>query len=165
MSDFLKDLQQPEYVHVVLNHLPLTGLCAAVLCLAGALVLKSRPALFLGLTLVFLFSMSAWPVYEYGQQSYDRVLSMADEDGGKYLARHAAMAGRWLFLFFVTAALAAGAMIVGWKRPRFLTAAVLLVLLLALGSLGAGAVIADCGGKIRHREFRVGPAPAEPQNP
>jgi hypothetical protein len=29
------------------------------------------------------------------------------------------------------------------------------VLLLALGSLVAGAVIADCGGKVRHREFRT----------
>ena len=31
MSIFLKNLQQPEYVHVLLNHLPLTGLFAAAL--------------------------------------------------------------------------------------------------------------------------------------
>ena len=31
-------LQQPEYVHVLINHLPLTGLFAALLCLIGALI-------------------------------------------------------------------------------------------------------------------------------
>ena len=41
-----KLLQQPEYVHVLINHLPLTGLFAALLCLIGALITRKRVAIY-----------------------------------------------------------------------------------------------------------------------
>ena len=162
MSAFLKYLQKPEFVHVLLNHLPLTGLFGALLALVGALVARDRRALFIALALVMLFSLSAWPVSEYGEEAYDRVLAMSDHDGAAYLARHRQLAERWLFTFYVTAGAAAVAMVVGVKRPRFFCVAASAAALLAASSLVAGAVIADCGGKIRHREFRIGPAPMEP---
>lgn len=159
MSAFLKGLQQPEYVHVLLNHLPLAGLFAAVLSLLVALVARNRTSMLIALGLVALFSLTAWPVSEYGQDGYDRVLAMSDDDGAAYLARHRELAERWVFLYYVTAAAAVAAVVVGMKWPRFIGVAAAVAGLLALGSLVAGAVIADCGGKIRHREFRFGPAP------
>lgn len=162
MSTFLKSLQQPEYVHVLLNHLPLAGLLAALLGLVGALAIRSRPALFVALGLVILFSLSAWPVSAYGEQAYDRVLAMSDDDGAAYLARHRELAQRWVFAFYVTAGAGAAAIVLGLKRPRAFWVAGSIVALLAAGSLAAGAVIADCGGKIRHHEFRLGPPPQEP---
>jgi hypothetical protein len=162
LSDFLKALQQPEYVHVLLNHLPLTGLFAAWLALVATLVARNRTGLFIALGLVAVFALSVWPVVEYGEQGYDRVLAMSDDDGAAYLARHRELADHWAFLFYVTAAAAAAAVVVGVKWPRFLYAAVIVTGLLALASLISGGVIADCGGKVRHREFRFGPPPPEP---
>ncbi len=162
MSAFWDTLQQPEYVHVLLNHLPLTGLFAAWLCLVGALVIRHRGTALVGLLLVSLFALSAWPTYEYGQQGYDRVYSMADRDGDAWLKAHRELAERWIWLYFVTAGLGVAGMVAGWRRPKWLWAATLAVILLALGSMLAGTVIADYGGRVRHGEFRNGPAPSVP---
>lgn len=152
-------LQKPEYVHVLINHLPLTGLFAALVALVAALIIRRPAAIFLALALVCAFSLSAWPVFEYGQAAYDRVYSMADQAGDAYLARHRELAERWVWLFYMTAGAAALALVAGWKRPKWLSPSGVVVAALAAGSLAAGAVIADCGGKVRHREFRTGPPP------
>ncbi len=157
LSVLSKSLQQPEYVHVVLNHLPITGLGVAFLGLVAGLVLRQRALLFLGLVLVSLLSLSAWPVAEYGEQGYDRVLSMADDDGQIYLERHRDLAEKWLFLFYLTAVAGAAAIAIGWKWSRFLWPASLAVAILCLGSLVAATFIAESGGVVRHREFRFGP--------
>ncbi len=161
VSYFRTAFQQPEYVHVLLNHFPLAGLAVAVLFLAGAVVLNSRPALFLGLALVSLMALSAWPVSVFGERAYDRVLSMSDADGEGWLKYHAQLAHHWVFLYYVAGAAALTAMLAGWKRPALLRVASLAVVIVALGALAAGAVIAEYGGRIRHREFRYGPPPAE----
>jgi hypothetical protein len=149
-----KLLQQPEYVHVLINHLPLTGLFAALLCLIGALVTRNRAAIYLGMALVSVFALSVWPVSEYGEDGYDRVYSMADDAGGTYLKQHKELAERWTWVFYVTAAVSAVGMVAGWKWPKCLWATAFAVALLTTGSLCAGAVIADYGGKVRHPEFR-----------
>jgi hypothetical protein len=153
-------LHQPEYVHVLINHLPLTGLFAALLCLIGSLALRKRAAAFLGTGLVSLFSLSVWPVYAYGEAGYDRVYSMADGDGDAYLHRHKELAKRWAWLFYLTSAAGALGLVVGWKRPNCLWVFAWSTVILATGSLVAGAAIADAGGKVRHPEFRNGQPPA-----
>ncbi len=159
MNSIWTVLQQPEYVHVLLNHFPLTGLFVAVVFLAGAVVLNNRPGLFLGLGLVSLMALSAWPVSTFGERAYDRVLSMSDTAGQAWLKQHAQLAAHWVFVYYLTAAAAATAMFAGWKRPALFRAACLAVVIVALGALTAGTIIAECGGKIRHREFRLGPPP------
>src|ERR1051325_8567758 len=81
IDGFLRGLRQPEYVHVLLNPLPVYGLLVSWMALIGALISKSRRARVVALSLVFITSISAWPVYEYGEQGYDRVLAMTDDDG------------------------------------------------------------------------------------
>jgi hypothetical protein len=159
MEGFSKAMQQPEYIHVLLNHFPLTGLLVAMLLLVAALIINDRPAQFLALVMVALLALSAWPVAHFGKEGYDRVMAMSDEAGDSYLKQHEELAERWIFLYYVTAAAAAAALLVGWKQPKLLRPASGVVALLAAASLLAGAVIADCGGKIRHREFRYGPPP------
>jgi hypothetical protein len=163
LTSFREAIQQPEYVHLLLNHLPLTGLFVAVLCLAGSLVTGNRAGLFLGLGLVSLFALAAWPVSEYGEGGFDRVLSMADTDGAAYLKHHRALAERWVWLYYVTATLGVLGIVAGWKRPRWLRAVAVTVAIFALGSLLGGATVAECGGKVRHPEFRTGPPPADSQ--
>lgn len=153
-------LRQPEDVHTAINHFPLIGLFAAVLAAVAAVVVRNRTAKLIGLGLIAVLSLSAWPVYHYGEEGYDRVLSLADEDGRAFLKHHEHLAEQWVFLYFVTAGVAALGLILSWKWPRTLTPISIAVILLALASIGAGVAIAHAGGQIRHREFRIGPPPA-----
>jgi hypothetical protein len=159
MGALLRDLQQPEYVHVLLNPLPVYGLLAGWVGLIIALVLRSRRAQIATLTLVFLSSISAWPVYEFGEQGYDRVLSMTDQDGEAWLDEHMHRAEGLIWLFYVLAALSAVAIAAPIKWQKSSAPLAVAVILLAAVTLGSGAYIAYAGGRVRHREFRNEPAP------
>ena len=160
MSDaLLRELQQPEYLHVLLNPLPVYGLGIALFGLIAATYLRSRPGQITALVLVFAAAISAWPVVYHGDLAYDRVLSMADNDGQAWLKAHVHRADQLIFLYYVLAALAAGAIFIPKKWPRASTPLVIVTMLLAIVSLGAGTYIAHAGGKIRHREFRSVPPP------
>ena len=152
-------LDRPEYVHVIINHFPLIGLLVAIVALTAALVVRSHKATLIGLALVSLLALSAWPVAEYGKEGYDCVLSMSDEAGGTYLAHHRDLASRWIFLYYITAGIAALGFALAWKWPRTLVLSSVLALVLGVSSLAAGIVIAKAGGCIRHREFRTAPLP------
>jgi hypothetical protein len=155
----LRDLRQPEYIHVLLNPLPVYGLLVACVGLVIALVLRSRRAQIATLALVLISSVSAWPVYEFGEQGYDRVLSMTDEDGGAWLDEHMHRAEDLIWVFYVLAALSAVAIAAPIKWPRASLPLALAVVLLGAVTLGNGAYIAYAGGRVRHREFRNQPAP------
>ena len=159
MEDIAKSLQQPEYLHVLLNHLPLTGLVVALILLVTAIIANSRGGMYLALGAVVILSLSVWPVAYFGEAGYDRVLSMADDAGGLYLKHHHELAERWIFIYYVTAAVAVGAMIVGSRKKKWLRLLAIIAASFTAASLYFGAIIADVGGKIRHREFRHGPPP------
>ena len=89
INGFLRDLQQPEYLHVLLNPLPVYGLAVALFGLIAVLYLGSRRGQIMALILIFATAASAWPVAELGETAYDRVLSMADEPGQAWLKAHA----------------------------------------------------------------------------
>ena len=99
----LRDLRQPEYIHVLLNPLPVYGLLIAWIGLIVAFFFKNRRAQLATLVLVLISSISAWPVYEFGQQAYDRVLSMADEDGHAWLDEHRDRAEDLIWIFYALA--------------------------------------------------------------
>ena len=150
----LRELQQPEYIHVLINPLPVYGLAGGLIGLFIAICQRSRRALIATLVVVFLSAAAAWPVYQYGERSYDRVLSMADNDGRAWLAEHRQRAETLVWLFYALAGLSAIALIVPAKWPRSSTLLAISVLLLGVISLGAGGYMAYAGGRIRHREFR-----------
>lgn len=160
MSDaLLRELQQPEYLHVLLNPLPLYGLAIALFGLVAATYLGSRRGQVTALVLIFASAISAWPVVYHGDNAYDRVLSMADDDGQAWLKAHAHRADQFIYLYYALAALAAAAIFVPKKWPPSSTPLVVATILLAIVSLGAGSYIAHAGGKIRHKEFRSAPPP------
>lgn len=152
-------LNRPEYVHAALNHLPLIGLFVALVLLTIALCMRHRVMTLTGLVFVCALALSVWPVYSFGESGYDRVLSMADEPGEAFLKYHAALAHRWVFLYYLTAGVAALSFATAWKWPRVTVVGSVGAVLLGIASVIAGINIAQAGGEIRHREFRSGPPP------
>jgi hypothetical protein len=155
-------LSQPEYLHVLLNPLPIYGLGLGVFALLLALVLKTRAAQIVALAIVFVSAASAWPVAEFGEQGYDRVESMSDDAGALWLDAHAQRATRALPAFYTLAFLALAALLVPWKFPKSATPLVIATLILTLVCFGLGGWIGYAGGPIRHKEFRYGKPPEKP---
>jgi hypothetical protein len=154
IDTILRDLRQPEYIHVLLNPLPVYGLLVGWIGLLIAILLRSRKAKIATLAIVLIGSASAWPVYEFGEQGYDRVLAMSDDPGHAWLDEHMHRAEKLVFVFYALAVLSAAAIAVPIKWPKSSGPLALAVLLLGAISLGMGAYIAQAGGKVRHREFR-----------
>jgi glucan phosphoethanolaminetransferase (alkaline phosphatase superfamily) len=158
----LRDLRQPEYVHVLINQLPLLGLAMGCIGLIVALLLRSRSAKIATLVIVLISAVSAWPTYEFGEQAEDRVLTMVDDDGQAWLAAHKARAEQFINCFYALAVLSAVAIVapIKWKKSSMPLAVA--ALLMGFVVLGMGGYIAYAGGKIRHREFRNEPPPPKP---
>ena len=147
----------PEYLHVVLNHLPLFGLLIGGALLLASLIRNSDELRGAALVVVALSGLSTWPVTELGDAGFDRVLSMSNTDGQKWLKAHEARADKAVPVVYVTTALAVAVFIAARKKPALtkpLTIATLLGVGLSLVLLGW---VARAGGQIRHPEVRSGP--------
>jgi len=160
LETFLRDLRQPEYIHVLLNPLPVYGLVVGLIGLVIAICQRSRSARTVALLIVLISAAAAWPVYEYGEQAYDRVLSMADEAGQAWLAAHKERAENLIWFFYAVAILSILALIASWKWPRPSLVLSIAVLVLGAVTLGIGGYISYAGGRVRHREFRNESPPA-----
>lgn len=154
IETILRDLRQPEYLHVLLNPLPVYGLAVALFGLIAALYLGTRGGQITALVLIFACAASAWPVAHYGEAAEDRVHASVDEDGAAWLNAHAHRADNLIYAFYGLALLSAAAIFTPKKWPNTARPLVFATIVLALVSLGAGFYIAYAGGKIRHREFR-----------
>ncbi len=155
-------LNRPEYIHAAINHFPLIGVLVAMIALLLTLLARLRLGTVLCLALLAVLALSVWPVTYFGEAGYDRVLSMSDDPGQAFLRYHMHLADRWVFLYYVTAGVAALGVGLSWKWPNTLLPLSILSLVLAAASLTAGIYIAQAGGEIRHREFRTGPPPVVP---
>lgn len=162
IGSFLQDLSQPEYVHVLINPLPVYGLAIGLLGLVLALCLRSRSAQVVALLLIVLCGAIAWPVGHYGEAGYDRALSLSDDQGQAWLKVHAHRADQFIVFFYALAAVAAAAVLVPLRWPRAALGLTIITLLFSCAVLAMGGYIGYAGGKIRHREFRNEPAPAVP---
>jgi hypothetical protein len=162
MNGFSRALQQPEYVHTLINPLPVYGLGIGLVALIIAMFLRNRSAHVTALSVIFLAAASAWPVKYYGDEAYDRVLSISDETGSAWLAAHQDRADKFIWSFYLLAVAAAAAIVVPMKFPKTAMPLIISTVLLSVASLAAGGYIAYAGGKIRHREFRTGPPPPKP---
>lgn len=152
-------LSDPEYLHVLLNPLPVYGLAIATLGLVLALFLRNQRVTIAALALVFVSAISAWPTYSYGEAAYDRIKAMSDPAGEQWLDEHMARAEKLIPAFYALAALAAVGMLLPIKWPRSSVPLAVATLVFAGLTLGIGGWIAYAGGHVRHKEFRFEPPP------
>ncbi len=153
--DFLDLLTDPAYRHVLFNHVPVVGLAVALLVLACGLVIRERATTLLGLALVALTAGASIPVVNFGDAAYPEIYDTLDGYGRAWLDHHAEVADAWAPLLYATAGLALAGFAAGVLRRALLAPAAALVLVIALGALGAAALIASSGGKVKHPEFRI----------
>jgi len=163
LMDVIKaHLSQPEYLHVLINPLPIYGLGLGLLALIIALFLRSRQAQIVALILVFLSAGSAWPVAELGEAGYDKVESISDDAGALWLDAHAQRATRALPAFYLLAFVALAALLVPWKFPKSTMPLLIATLILTVVCFGLGGWIGYAGGPVRHKEFRYGKPSEKP---
>jgi hypothetical protein len=84
---------------------------------------------------------------------------MSGQPAQQWLDWHAYLAARIVWVYYATAALAAGASLCLWRVPRWQRLSLVLTLAVTLAALGLGGFLAFVGGKIRHSEFRDSPPP------
>ncbi|MDQ2867992.1 MAG: hypothetical protein M3R59_06210 [Verrucomicrobiota bacterium] len=162
MNAFLKALQQPEYVHTLLNPIPIYGLVVGVIALIAALFWRNVSVQKAALVIVFLASLSVWPVMLFGGKAKERIIPMtADADGEAWLSAHEQRADNVVWVYYTTAALSLAALVLPRFYPKARMPLVMLTALLGCGALVAGSYIAYAGGRIRHREFRLEPPPSQ----
>src|SRR5207237_908962 len=82
------------------------------------------------LALVLISAAAAWPVYEFGEEGYDRVLSMTDDDGHAWLDEHQRRAELLIYFFYALAGLSAVAIAIPIKWPTTSTSLVITTILL-----------------------------------
>ena len=161
MNTLWQHLSDPEYLHTLINPMPVSGLAIGLLALVLALFLRNQRVTIAALVLVFVCALSAWPTYHYGEAGYDRVKAMSDPAGEQWLDEHMARGEKMIWLFYVLAGVAAigvGA-VVRWPPVSF--AITVGTLVLGCATLGTGGYIAYAGGHVRHKEFRFEPPPPE----
>ncbi len=160
---FANKLRRTEYMHVLLNPIPVYGPALGAVALVAALILKSKRALFVGMLIVLLSTGAAWPVLWYGERAYDQLSPNLPPDAKQWLDLHMERAEAFIYAFYVTALLAAAGMIAG-RRMRVMTVLAALTLAGALVCAAVGGWIAHAGGQVMHSELREGPPPV-PKSP
>jgi hypothetical protein len=152
-------LQKPEYIHVVLNHLPIYGTILGALALAVSLVLRSRAAQITALVITLIAGVSAYPVLVTGQRAYKAIRSMADDTGAEALDEHMDRAEKTIGAFYFLAVLALVGLLVPFKWPKAGLPLAAVTLAVAVICSGIAVYIAQAGGQVRHPEFRPSESP------
>lgn len=144
----------PAHLHLLTNHMPIFITLSGLLALGLALLAKNAPARRIALVLLLLGTVGGLMTYWLGQQAYKPVRGLADEAGQDWLDLHMDRAEQVIWLFWIAAAAAAGALIASWRAVRFALPSAFLAGVLAAATLAVSGWIADAGGKIRHVEIR-----------
>ena len=152
-------LKKPEYIHVVLNHLPIYGTILGAIALAISLLLRSRAAQITALILKLIAGVSSYPVFVTGQRAYKTIRSTSDDPGADWLDEHMERAEKTIGAFYFLAALAIAGLIVPIRWPKSAVPLVALTLVVTILCSGIAIYIAQAGGRVRHPEFRPSETP------
>jgi hypothetical protein len=160
MMDLIEALKHPEYVHVLLNPVPVYALSMGILALALGFLLRSRQAQIVGLIIVIISCASAWPVAYFGHQAHEHLEDALNDEAKTWVDHHSDRADRGVYGLYLTALLGLAALLVPARFAKSAKVLPVLTLVAAIGALGLAGWISHAGGQIRHSEFRQGPPPA-----
>jgi hypothetical protein len=147
-------LQKPEYIHVVLNHLPIYGTTLGAWALATSLVLRNRAAQITALIITLVAAASAYPVFISGQRAYKAIRGMSDDAGAEWLDEHMDRAEKTIGAFYFLGFLALAGLLIPIKWPKTGLPLSAVTLAFAIICSGIAIYIAQAGGRVRHSEFR-----------
>src|SRR5438552_4911341 len=122
LHSFLAHLKQPEYVHVLLNPMPVYGLFFGTLALLIGLVLRNRAAQVTALVLICISAASAWPVYVFGERAYHDIYLRIEGDSQVWLDAHMHRAEKLIYVFYLLAAVALSAILWPKSFPKTVSA-------------------------------------------
>lgn len=154
---FLSHFNKSDYIHVLINPLPIYGMLLGAALLLAGLRLQSDGMRESGLALIVLAGVITFPTVQLGQRAYDRLYERIALEGQQWLDVHMSRAENLQWFFYLTAVLAGWALVSSRKKkPSALRQAQ--ISLAAAGFCAALAGwIAHAGGQVRHEEFRLGP--------
>jgi len=163
MWDMLTEpFRHAEYLHILLNPVPTHGVPLGAAALVLAFALRSSAARTIALFVIFVSSLTAFPVYELGEKAYDRVAAATDDAGQAWLDEHSHRAEKIVPAFYVLAGVSLFAIVLPRFRPRTGVAPAATVLALAIALTMAGGYVAYAGGRVEHHELRGNsPPPAD----
>jgi hypothetical protein len=147
-------LSQPEYVHVLLNPMPLYGMAAGAFLLVWSRLLHPEEFPEGALIWIILVAFVTGLAVYFGEQGYENVGAIADAHGNRWLAHHKEQAETLMYIFYLTGFCALGSL---WAQRRRSPSArhwVSLTLVLSLLSMGAASWISHAGGQVMHAESR-----------
>ena len=150
----LHHMSQPEYVHVLLNPMPLYGMAAGAFLLSWSR-LRHPDEFPEGVLLwVILVAIITGLVVYFGLQGYENVGAIADAHGNRWLAHHKERALSLMYVFYLAGLSAFGALLAQRRRPLLASRLIWLTLFLTIASIGAASWISHAGGQVIHAEFR-----------
>ena len=146
---------EPVHLHLLTNHIPIFMTLAGLIALALGVLWKIEDAKRAALVVLILGAAGGPLTYWLGEQSYDTVRKLADDDGRAWLDAHWDRAEDVIWLYWVSLVVSLGSLVMLTRNVRRAGAAVILAGLLAAGTLGAAIWVASAGGNIRHPEVRT----------
>ncbi len=149
--------QQPEYIHVIINVMPLVGMGLGAGLIFAGLRLESEGMREAGLALVVLAGVITFPTIKFGQHAYDRLYEQIPLEAQQWLDVHMSRAERLQWYFYLTGALAAWALASSRKKKPSAVRQAQATLLAAGICAALAGCISHAGGQVRHSEFRMGP--------
>jgi hypothetical protein len=147
-------LSQPEYVHVLLNPMPLYGMAAGAFLLVWSRIRHAEEFPEGVLIWIILVAMITGLAVYFGEKGLENVGVIADAHGNRWLARHKERAETLMYIFYLTGFSALGALFTQRRKPHVARRLVWVTLLLTFASMGAASWISHAGGQVMHAEFR-----------
>jgi dolichol kinase len=119
MQEFLKLLRHPEYIHVLLNPMPVYALSMGLLALALAMFLRNRQAEIIALLLILLCTALAWPIWLYGHKAHEHLEPSLNKEAKAWLQHHMDLGDKGSYLLRATAVLAILSLVTPRKIPKW----------------------------------------------
>ena len=150
---------QPEHIHVMLNHLPVTlSIIVGPILIAG-LIARSHAVLAVAFSLGLLAAAATPFVMQTGERAYDRfnaghIQPPLDDRGDIAMEMHEEMSEKAAPFLYLTGVACLAGLIFLRLRPEWVRGSAYVVLMISLVASALTLRAAVLGGQIRHPEFR-----------